>query len=238
MGSRGYGLERPESDYDYRGVYIHEDMHNLIGMGRHDHDQKQQGDTDQVYNEFRHNLNLLYKGNTQSLELLFNENWIEITDEWKHVQKNRNKLVDSERIFSCLRGYMQGELSLANGARKGVIGGKRAAMVEKFGFSPSNFVNLFRLAFCGITFFEKGHFPVNIKEEEKLTWEFLMAIKMRPENQSKENLNDIAGVYEKHLVSAYEARKETRVFDREFADKLCLDIYGPLIQKLIDNSQK
>lgn len=51
-GSTAYGLNTPESDLDYRGVFINTDSSKILGLERMDHIQKQETD-DIVYYEIR-----------------------------------------------------------------------------------------------------------------------------------------------------------------------------------------
>ena len=132
-GSNSYGLNTPASDIDYRGIFVNDDMAQIVGLGRHDHKVSQSPEEDVVYTELRNALNLLKNGNTQMIEMLFNEEWVLLTPEWKMVMNNRARLVDSSKLFSCLRGYMQSELRLANGERTGKLGGKRKDQIDQFG---------------------------------------------------------------------------------------------------------
>lgn len=230
-GSHSYGLNTPTSDIDNRGVYIINDIDNLIGLSRNEMMVSQKED-DNVYTEFRHFLKLLRGGNTQMIELLFNDNLIFSSPFWEAVKFHRLNLIDSTKLFSCLRGYMQGELRLANGERTGKLGGKRKESIDKFGFSPKNFVQLLRLAWAGSIFFEKDYFPVNVFKEDKEFGKYLMQIKTQPETFTKEVLNEAAKVAEEKLVNSFESRKNTRVFINEVANSLCLNLYRPYINKL------
>lgn len=228
-GSHSYGLDTPTSDTDYRGIFVNTDIKHLVGLDKHEHQQHQNEETDEVYTEFRNALKLLRSANTQMVEMLFNENWLEISPEWNIVTSYRSRLIDSEKLFSCLRGYMQGELKLANGERTGKLGGKRKAAIDKYGFSPKNFVQLLRLAWAGTIYFEKGYFPVHVMKEDKKWGEFLLDIKTKPENYNRVILNALAASWESQLVRSFENRKSSSTFDEALANQLCMDIYAPLI---------
>lgn len=230
-GSHSYGLNTATSDTDYRGIYLNQSIGDIIGLGRDEHHQKQGGGDDEVYTEFRNALKLLRGANTQMVELLFNDEWIEISPDWVMVQKNRSRLVSSEKLFSCLRGYMQGELKLANGERTGKLGGKRKSALDKYGFSPKNFVQLFRLAWAGCIYFQKGHFPVNVLKEDTAFAETLLEIKTRPETVTRTELNERAAQWESKLVEAFENRKFHTNFSEEVANELSLRVYGPIVMK-------
>lgn len=234
-GSHAYGLETPTSDVDWRGVFVNTDVSYLVGLKRDEILVEQNDEKDLVMTEFRHALRLLRGANTQMIELLFSRfvspNEI-LNDSWWLTQYYRDRLVNSEKLFSSLRGYMQGELKLANGERTGKLGGKRKEAIDKFGFSPKNFVQLFRLAWAGKIYFEKNYFPVNVKREDYEFSEYLLNIKTNPSSFNKEQLNQVAAEFEEKLKLAFENRETNNVFSDEVANLLCLKVYGPLINKL------
>lgn len=230
-GSTAYGLNTPESDIDYRGVFVNTEPSKILGLERHDHIQKQETE-DEVYYEVRKFFELLRNGNTGAMEVLFsNEMPLQTTKEFETlIKRNTFKFVDTDKMFRCLLGYMQGERRLANGERTGVLGGKRKAQLEKYGFSPKNFVQLFRLAYCGECLFTKGYFPVNIKEENVKFCSWLMDIKCNPANYNKEELNMEVDKFEERLKLSYDERMFDSKFDHDFANEVLRKIYLPYLQ--------
>jgi hypothetical protein len=234
-GSHSYGLQTPASDLDWRGVFINTDVATVVGLDKHEHQQKQDETADEVYTEFRNALKLLRSGNTQMVELLYadREDFSFISENWLLVQGYRKRLLSSETLFKCLRGYMQGELRLANGERTGKLGGKRKEALDKYGFSPKNFVQLFRLSWAGKIYFQKGYFPVNVAKENNAYRDFLLDIKVNPSNYDVATLNEIAAKSEASLVKAFEHREVNTKFDEELANNLCLDLYFSVMKRLI-----
>lgn len=235
-GSHAYGLNTPNSDTDLRGIFVNTDVSHLVGLKRDEVlvSQKEGGD-DKVYTEFRHALKLLRGANTQMIELLFTDSWIVCHPLWQKVQEVRSKLICSHKLFACLKGYMQGELRLANGERTGRLGGKRKEAIDKYGFSPKNFVQLLRLARAGCVYFEYGIFPVNIMKYNPGFGQYLLDIKTNPQNYTKEELNAASKEFEIQLVDSFNHRKFDTVFDEDTANNLCLQVYGPLINELCLN---
>jgi hypothetical protein len=227
-GSTAYGLNTPKSDLDYRGVFVNTEPAKILGLEKFSHIQKQETD-DIVYYEVRKFFELLRQGNTGALEILYSNVLMETTPEFTHIQEMCEKFVDTERMFQCLRGYMQGERRLANGERTGQLGGKRKEALEKYGFSPKNAMQLLRLAFCGEVLFSKGYFPVNVKEENELVWKHLFSIKTEPEKYTKEGLNKMFDAADLSLAASYEARKYTYVFDEELANEMLRVVYLPYL---------
>lgn len=223
-----YGLETPESDTDIRGVFLNTDPASIIGLGR-DEIFKAEGQ-DTLLFELRHFLKSLSKTNTQALELLFADEYLEISPEFKTIRVNRLRLIDSERLFFSLKGYIGNEKRLANGERTGNLGSKRKEQVEKHGFSPKNFSHLFRLAYCGATFFRTSFYPANLSKYDPIMRDFVFSVKTEPEKYNKEELNDLAGEIMARLEYDFKNRTRNFTFDIDFANQLCLECYLPFLQ--------
>ena len=223
-----YGLETHESDTDIRGVFLNTDPADIIGLGRSDV-LKAEGD-DTVLFELRHFLKSLSKTNTQAVELLFAEEYLEIEPEFEKIRENRLRLIDSKRLFSSLKGYIGNERRLANGERTGNLGSKRKQQIEKYGFSPKNFSHLFRLAYCGSAFFRTSFYPVKISRMDSGMHEFIFSVKTEPWKYTKEYLNTMADKALLRLESDFNARQEEFFFDIDFANQICLESYLPFLQ--------
>ncbi len=227
-GSTSFGLNTPESDIDYRGVFVNTEPSKILGMDKLEHFVKQETD-DTVYYEVRKFFELLKNGNTGAIEILFTENQVERSDIFDEIRAHRLKFVDTDRLYKCLLGYMQSERRIANGERVGVLGSKRKAQLDKYGFSPKNFVQLFRLAKCGEVLFGKGYFPVSMKTEDVDFWEWLMGVKTHPENHTKDELNGAVDHWEAHLKQMYDERKFQYTFDDDLANEMLRRVYIPYL---------
>lgn len=231
-GSHSYGLETPQSDLDWRGVYANTDLAHIVGIrsGLNDSIIHQNEQTDEAYWELRRFLNLLRQGNTQAVEMLFAEKMEYSSPEFELVRDNRHKLLDTKKLFVVLSGYATSERRLANGERTGKLGGKRKEAIDKYGFSPKNFVQLFRLLWAGSTFFSIGHFPVSVKSYREFHEE-LMAVKTTPEKFKVADLNKRADELEAKMIGTFDLRDKTRdyVFDEKVANDICCEVYEPLI---------
>lgn len=229
-GSHSYGLHTPQSDQDIRGIFCHTEPKFILGLNKFEHLNTQNESEDSCLYEIRNYFSLLKKGNTQAIEMLFNQNWISISPEFKVVQENKFKLIDSHKLFKCLEGYCHSELELALGTRTGKLGGKRKDSVDKFGFSPKNFVQLIRLSFCGNVFFKHGYFPLNIMQDFRSLGEILLDIKVNPGNYKKEELVEMSNIYREEMLKSYNGINYVYNFDEKLANELIHDIYRPFVK--------
>jgi predicted nucleotidyltransferase len=229
-GSYSYGLNTPSSDIDDRYVFIHDEPSKIFGLERHDHQSKQTAEEDSFGWELRHFLFLLSNGNTMCLEMLYNEKWIEITDEFKHIQSYKDKLIDSHKLFKCLKGYCFSEKRLVLGERTGLLGSKRKQSLDKYGYSHKNLVQYLRLCLCGKIFFQSGIFPVNIRKYD--LDDILFKIKTTPGIYNKEDILSLMDMYEKNLIESYNNIKVIYEYDKNVANKICYDLYMPILNSI------
>lgn len=233
-GSHAYGLETPTSDVDLRGVFLHTDVSHILGIqsGLHDNEVTQNDQQDSAMWELRRFFNLLRGGNSQAVELLFSQGMAEKCEPMFNVVfLHRSRLLDSEKFFKVLKGYSMSELRLANGERTGKLGGKRKEALDKYGFSPKNFVQLYRLLWAGEQFFKSGVFPVRVRDFNAEFHKFLMDVKTSPERFHKDELNNWASGFEESLNKAFDNRAATYKFEEEVANGICYQLY----RKVLDN---
>jgi predicted nucleotidyltransferase len=228
-GSRAYGLETPTSDTDWRGIFLNVELKYILGLDKYEHQEYIKGE-DEKYKEFRHFLNMCRKSNTEAMEMLFNDHWDMVTTEFLNVQKNRLKLIDTTMAFKCLCGYMQGERRLMNGERTGQLGSKRKESIDKFGYSPKNAVQMVRLAWAGCWLFEKGTFPVNVRENDPELCEYLLDVKTHPERYTKAEMNDETNWWEEKMKRTFDSRNFNYEFDNDLANQMVYDMYMPLLK--------
>ena len=162
------------------------------------------------------------------LEMMYNETWTEITEEFKYIQSFRDELIDSHNLYKCLRGYCQSERALVLGKRTGVLGGKRRQHLETYGYSYKNAVQFLRLCLCGQVFFQEGWFPVNVRTLDVSGT--LFGIKTQPQNYSKDDVIKLMDEYEKSLDQSFESIKVTHKYKVDTANEICYWLYMPLLK--------
>ncbi|MCF4969307.1 nucleotidyltransferase domain-containing protein [Nostoc sp. CMAA1605] len=128
-GSHGYGLNRPESDFDFRGVFIAPKKYYL---GFDKVEQKDagwdepgifpfiDGNKDTVIYELRKVLQLLAGANPNVLELLWLPNYPVLTDVGQHLIKHR-KLFLSKKVKHTYSGYAFAQIKKMETHRKWLL---------------------------------------------------------------------------------------------------------------------
>lgn len=225
-GSRLYKLDTPESDTDYRGVFLNSDPKYIIGLDRHESETEKKNDV--IYYEFRRFLFLLRKTNTQLIEILYapRESFVETTEEWDEVRYFKSFLVDSERFYKSLKGYIQGEIRLMTGERTGQLGGKRKTALEEYGYSYKNYVQLRRLIYLGKTYYETGEFEIQLSGDFR---EELLTVKLNPSVLTVDEATRIVLEKEKELDKAFGNTKIYSSFNEEVATQLIWNLYRPIL---------
>lgn len=230
-GSKAYGISSPLSDEDIFGIFLHTEPKYIIGLNRWDYQENKSGDFDEIYFEFRHFCNLLKNGSSQAYESLFleQESILEKSPQYDLLVKNREAFLDSEKLFKCLIGYINSERKLAIGERTGKLGGKRIEQVKKFGYSPKNFTQLFRLSWAGKYFFNTGLFPVKVSNYNQNFSDFLLDVKTNPDTKKRDKFISLSYKFEDDIKVAFDNRNFNFKFNEEQVNQLILEVYRPYL---------
>ncbi|BAZ16941.1 hypothetical protein NIES4071_88190 [Calothrix sp. NIES-4071] len=129
-GSHGYGLNRPDSDYDYRGVFIAPKEYYL---GFSTFEQKENGwdsepgmfpfldgNKDTVIYELRKIIQLLSGANPNVLELLWMKEYPVLTEVGQHLINHR-KLFLSKKVKHTYSGYAFAQIKKMESHRKWLL---------------------------------------------------------------------------------------------------------------------
>ncbi|MDZ8053688.1 MAG: DNA polymerase beta superfamily protein [Aulosira sp. ZfuVER01] len=128
-GSHGYGLNRPDSDFDYRGVFIAPKRYYL---GFDSIEQKENGwdepgifpfldnNKDTVIYELRKILHLLAGANPNVLELLWLQNYPVVTSVGQHLI-NHKRLFLTKKVKHTYSGYAFAQIKKMETHRKWLL---------------------------------------------------------------------------------------------------------------------
>lgn len=115
VGSQSYGTSTPESDIDYKGVYM-QNVNDLITFG---YKEQIEVSKDECYYEVRRFIQLLQSANPTVLELLYSPEdcIIKTSPQFQLLVENREKFLTQKCLFS-FGGYAIAQIKKAKGLEK------------------------------------------------------------------------------------------------------------------------
>ena len=110
-GSRLHGLSTPESDYDFRGVFVNR-MSDIVNPFEKPEDTRWiEGESkDDTSYELRKFVKETVNGNPNFVEILFSNKVTFSTPIGDRMRANAMRFVDSQRIFEAFKGYAGNQL--------------------------------------------------------------------------------------------------------------------------------
>lgn len=194
-GSAAYGTKTPESDIDYRGVFMAEPKH-LLGMSNVETYTEEQPIDLQCF-EFRHFARLCLKGSPLQIEMLFYpEDVIKqpTSFHWQALIGIRESFL-GQHLKSTFGGFAQGDIKRIAANSTAKCGAKGKLLVAKYGYNTKHASNAWRLLRMAAILFTTGQLVVRLPEADR---EEIVAIKN--------------GKYEKDEFLKFVETEDKRVF--------------------------
>lgn len=229
-GSRLYGTDTPESDYDYRGVWLPTLEESLSMKSLKDY-KKDVGIFDVMYYPLQKFIRLLVSGNPNVLDWLFvpEDNIRSISSEMKTILLGRKHFI-GKHIIPKIFGYARGEYECVAKKSNRKTGAKRRKEMEKFGYSPKSAMNAIRVLQQGAELITSGHITYPRPNSEEL-----LRIKT---GETKEK--DLDGIYQEALSAMRVAEKTCTLPDGpdiNAIESMVFDILTRDLRKNIDAPQ-
>jgi len=114
VGSRLHGLNKPDSDTDIRGVFMHPVEEILSPFKKIENTSWIEGDIDNTAYELRNFCKMATQGNPSVIEILFSNMVQKIDPIGKELMNNRDKFLDSKRVFEAYKGYAHNQYNKMN----------------------------------------------------------------------------------------------------------------------------
>jgi predicted nucleotidyltransferase len=111
VGSRLHGLNNEQSDYDYRGIHIHDLKDVLSPFTTLKNTTWIEGDEDNTSYELADFCKGAVHGNATILEVFFSNHIILDDPITKKMRKNWVKFIDTDRVVMAGRGYASNQLN-------------------------------------------------------------------------------------------------------------------------------
>lgn len=158
VGSRLHGLHTESSDYDYRGIHMHDLRDKLSPFQTLKNTTWIEGDEDNTSYELADFCKQAVHGNATILEVFFSDSIIETSPIHQELRENWKKFIDTKRFVAASRGYAHNQWNkFYNFEDTGILGQHRTA---KFA------VAFLRVMWQCEQFLLTGTFKCNIEESD------------------------------------------------------------------------
>lgn len=157
VGSHAYGTERPDSDRDFRGVFVAPTA-RILGWDK-PAETVDRRDPDMALYEIEKFMRLAAKANPSIMEVL----WAPplIMSPWGKILRDRRSVFLSRRAYNTYGGYAIAQLRKAEAGSGGSRGQKHLKR-EKF------ILHTYRLMECGIHLLREGNLKLRVDDPEML----------------------------------------------------------------------
>lgn len=157
VGSRLHGIANEQSDYDYRGIHIHDLKEVLSPFKTLKNTTWIEGDEDNTSYELADFCKNAVHGNATILEVFFSNEVIESTPIADKMRANWRKFIDTDRVVMASRGYASNQLN-------------KMQLFDDVGVKDQRRTSKFAIAYIRVlwqcaTFLETGEFPCQIYDE-------------------------------------------------------------------------
>lgn len=114
VGSRLHGLNKPDSDTDIRGVFMHPVADLLSPFKKIKNTSWIEGDIDNTAYELREFAKMATQGNPSVLEILYSNQVLKMDAIGEELVANKLKFLNSTRIFEAYKGYAHNQYNKMN----------------------------------------------------------------------------------------------------------------------------
>lgn len=162
VGSRLHGLATPKSDYDYRGIHMHDLKGVLSPFTKQKNTTWIEGDEDNTSYELADFCKNATQGNATILEVFFSNQVVETSPVADELRANWRKFIDTDRFVMASRGYAANQYN-------------KMQLFEPDQRTPKFAVAYVRVLWQCAEFLRTGVFPCQIDEPK--IHDFLMDVK-------------------------------------------------------------
>ncbi|MBF6326551.1 nucleotidyltransferase domain-containing protein [Nocardia cyriacigeorgica] len=160
VGSTAYGLNRPDSDIDYAGIYV-EPASKFLGLHpimRERATKKGRGDADATYHEIGKAMFLMLACNPTASEILWLDDYLTVTPFGEELIGLRSHFLAAERVREAFLGYATSQFRrlLERGRFQGSLETRREKHAR----------HTMRLLWQGYELYTTGVLPIRVPDPE------------------------------------------------------------------------
>lgn len=158
VGSRLHGLDNDNSDFDYRGIFMHSAIEKISPFKTLKNTSWIEGDEDNTSYELADFCKLATHGNATILEVFFSDRIIETSDIHREMSDNWTKFMDTRKFIDASLGYAKNQK--AKFEDRNPVGVKGQFRRHKFAVAYA------RVMWQCLEFLKTGEFKCRIDEGE------------------------------------------------------------------------
>lgn len=161
VGSRLHGLNNEQSDYDYRGIHIHDLRDVLSPFKTLKNTTWIEGDVDNTSYELADFCKQATHGNATILEVFFSNKIVDTSSIADELRLNWRKFIDTDRFVMASRGYAANQYN-------------KMQLFDDVGIRDNRRTAKFAVAYCRVLwqcaeFLKTGEFKCQIEEPLRST---------------------------------------------------------------------
>lgn len=208
VGSRLHQLHNENSDYDYRGIFVHDLADLLSPFKKLKNTSWIEGDEDNTSYELRDFCKFATMGNNTILEILWSNLEVMNTHWGKKLQNNRQRFLHSERIYQAHKGYAESQYRKMN-------------LFTPDKRTPKFAVAYLRVLQQGIQLLQTGDFDPVVTQDR----DFLLDVKYNFNNSLIPELGRKFTEYQVAITDAYIKNPNKFTPDYAWIEKFIYDTY-------------
>lgn len=237
VGSQLYGTATPLSDKDFKG-FCFQEPDELIGLKNFEQQEFNNGVADGpdkregvVYSVDRY-INLCLKGNPTVIEIAFaaSEYWMHTTPVGEEVIKYVRDNLLTKHLFKPYSAYHTAQVRKLQSMERT---GKRASMVEEFGYDVKFAMHAYRLARQCVIVFQEGVLRPTLDPADKQ-----VCLELRAGKYTKEEALKILEDVDKQMYAAYKLSTLREMPDFNKANDFVTNLNMEFLQGKFDGQFK
>jgi uncharacterized protein len=218
VGSRLHGLNNEQSDYDYRGIHIHDLKDVLSPFKTLKNTDWIEGDIDNTSYELADFCKAATHGNATVLEVFFSNEIVETTPTADLMRLNWQKFIDTDHFVEASRGYAHNQYNKMN-------------LFESAGIKGQERTSKFAIAYVRVLwqcaeFLKTGQFKCQVDDPELrnflLTIKPLTVVELQP---YVPRLTEMFMEMQKNVTDAYANTKYKFKPDIDWIESFIYDSY-------------
>jgi len=223
VGSRLYGINKEDSDYDYKGFCL-PDIDTLIGLKNFEQQEWKDEESEGTIYSLKKFLHLSMKGNPTVLEIAFTDPKFHLfsTPLGLEIREFIRKNLITKQVFGAYSSYFRSQLRKLDRPERA---GKRQDLIDLHGWDAKFAAHAFRLGLQCIQVLKYGELRPTLSSGPKK-----ICLSIRNYKLDKEEVREMLLRMDKQMYVIYKKSSLPELPDFELINQYLTDIQGLYIR--------